>query len=463
MAGYQPVLQRNIMFDLTDEEILSLSKEHVFYTWSTQSKLHPIAVKRAKGVYFWDVNDRQYLDFNSMTMCVNIGHGDERVIKAMQDQAAELSYAAPGMTTRIRALASKAVADVTPHQALTKVLFTLGGADANENAIKLARGYTGRHKILARYRSYHGATAGAMAATGDPRRVVWEPNLMTGVVHFVDPYRYRSTFHRTNPDISEADFAQDYLNHLEEIIHYEGLETIAAILMESVTGTNGIIIPPEGYMQGVRTLCDKYGILMIVDEVMSGFGRTGKWFAVEHWNVVPDIITMAKGLTSAYAPLGAVAMKPEIAAVFNEHAFESGLTYTSHPVSLAAAIANIHVMKEDQIVEHAAGMGKVLKRMLTDLGEAHPSVGEVRNIGLFGIIELVKDRKTKEPMAPWNESSSEMVAFKKYCLDHGLFLYTHWHTVLIIPPLIITEEQLKEGFDVLDKALEITDEATVVK
>lgn len=446
------------MFDLPNEEILSLSQEHVFYTWSAQARVNPIAVKRAQGVHFWDVNDQRYLDFNSMTMCVNIGHGNERVIKAMQEQAAELPYAAPGMTTKVRALASKAVADITPHKALSKILFTLGGADANENAIKLARGYTGRHKILTRYRSYHGATAGAMAATGDPRRVTWEPNLMTGVVHFLDPYRYRSTFHRTNPDISEVEFTQDYLNHLEEIILYEGPKTIAAILMESVTGTNGIIIPPQGYMQGVRALCDKYGIVMIADEVMSGFGRTGKWFAIEHWDVVPDIMTMAKGLTSAYAPLGAVAMKPEIAATFNEHAFESGLTYTSHPISLAAAVANINVMRDDQIVEHTAAMGPVLKRMLTDLGEAHPSVGDVRNIGLFGIIELVKDRQTKEPMAPWNGSSPEMNALRKYCLDNGLFLYTHWHTVLIIPPLIITEDQLKEGIDILDQALGYTDD-----
>ena len=440
------------MFDLPDNEILPLSKEHVFWTWSAQAKVNPIAVKRAKGVYFWDVDDKKYIDFNSMTMCVNIGHGDERIIKAMQDQAAELPYAAPGMTTKIRALASREVASVTPNGALSKVLFTLGGADANENAIKLARGYTKRHKILTRYRSYHGASAGAMAATGDPRRVAWEPNLMPGVVHFLDPYRYRSTFHRTNPNISEADFTQDYLNHLEEIILYEDPKSIAAILMESVTGTNGVIIPPEGYMQGVRKLCDKYGIVMICDEVMSGFGRTGKWFAI-----VPDMITMAKGLTSAYAPLGAVAMKPEIAAAFNEHAFESGLTYTSHPISLAAAVANIQAMREDKVVEHAASMGGVLRRMLSDLGEAHPSVGEVRSIGLFGIIELVKDRKTKEPMAPWNGSSPEMNAVKKFCVDNGLFLYTHWHTVLIIPPLIIDEAQLKEGFDVLDEALKITD------
>jgi len=447
------------MFDLPDDQIIPLSKEHVFYTWSAQARVNPIPVKRAKGVYFWDTDDKRYLDFNSMTMCVNVGHGEERIIKAMQEQAAELPYAAPGMTTRIRALASKAVSDVTPHQALTKVLFTLGGADANENAIKLARGYMGRHKILTRYRSYHGATMGAMAATGDPRRQIWEPLTMPGVVHFLDPYRYRSTFHRTNPDISEAEFAQDYLNHLEEIIQYEGPETIAAILMESVTGTNGIIIPPEGYMQGARTLCDKYGIVMIVDEVMAGFGRTGKWFGIEHWDVVPDIITMAKGLTSAYAPLGAVAMKPEIAEAFEERVFESGLTYTSHPVSLAAAVANIQVMKDEKIIERVAGMGPVLKRMLSDLGESHPSVGDVRSIGLFGILELVKNRETKEPMAPWNGSSPEMVALKKFCLENGLFLYTHWHTVLIIPPLIITETQLQDGMDVLDKALEITDRA----
>ncbi|HAE59554.1 MAG TPA: aspartate aminotransferase family protein, partial [Anaerolineae bacterium] len=345
------------MFDLPDDQILPISREHAFYTWSAQAKINPIPVKRAKGVYFWDVDNKRYLDFNSMTMCVNIGHGDERVIRAVQEQAAELPYAAPGMATKVRALASRAVAEISPGGRLTKVLFTLGGADANENAIKIARAHTGRHKILARYRSYHGATAGAMAATGDPRRVTWEPNLMTGVVHFLDPYRYRSTFHRSNPSVSEADFTLDYLNHLEEIIRYEGPETIAAILMESVTGTNGIIIPPDGYMQGVRALCDKYGILMIADEVMSGFGRTGKWFAIQHWDVIPDLMTMAKGLTSAYAPLGAVAMKPEIAATFNETAFESGLTYTAHPISLAAALANIEVMRSDKIVEHAAAMG----------------------------------------------------------------------------------------------------------
>jgi taurine--2-oxoglutarate transaminase len=448
------------MFDLPDDQILSVSKDHVFWTWSAQAAVHPIPVKSAKGVYFWDVAGKRYLDFNSMTMCVNIGHGDSRVIEAMVEQARRLPYSAPSMTNSARALASRLVAQVSPGGQLTKVLFTLGGADANENAIKLARGYTGRFKILARYRSYHGATAGALAATGDPRRIAWEPSLMQGVVHFLDPYRYRSTFHRANPDISEADFTRDYLNHLEEIIQYEGPETIAAVLLESVTGTNGIIIPPDGYLAGVRALCDKYAIVMIADEVMSGFGRTGEWFAVDHWRVVPDIMTMAKGLTSGYAPLGAVAMKPKIAEHFADVAFKSGLTYTSHPISLAAAIATINVMKQDQLVERAATMGPVLRRMLNDLGEEHPSVGEVRSIGLFGVIELVKNRITKEPIAPWNSSSPEMAAFKQYCLDHGLFLDVHWHTALIIPPLIITEAQLQEGFAVLDEALKITDQAS---
>jgi taurine--2-oxoglutarate transaminase len=446
------------MYEISDSDILPLSLEHTFWTWSAQAKVDPIPLERAEGVYFWDVNGKRYLDFNSMVMCVNIGHGDQRVIDAIVEQARQLPFAGPPMATRPRAALGKLLAEITPGD-LNRFLFTLGGADANENAIKLARAYTGRHKILARYRSYHGATAGAIAATGDPRRFAWEPNVMPGVVHFLDPYRYRSTFHRTNPDISEAEFCQDYLNHLEEIIQYEGPETIAAILVETVTGTNGVIIPPDGYLQGVRALCDRYGILLIADEVMSGFGRTGKWFAVEHWNVVPDMMTMAKGLTSGYAPLGAVAMRPKIAEFFNQRTYVGGLTYNSHPISLAAAIANIQVIQTDHLVDKAAAMGPVLHHMLADLGEQHPSVGEVRSIGLFGIIELVRDRLTKEPMAPWNGSSPEMNAFRKYMLDHGVYLYTHWHTALIIPPLIISQEQLADGFAVLDEALSITDKA----
>lgn len=444
------------MFTLPNDQILPLMREHGFWTWSAQGKVNPISVARAKGVYFWDTDGKRYLDFNSMTMCVNAGHGDERIINAMTEQLRELPFAGPPMATKIRALAGKALAEITP-EGINHFLFTLGGADANENAIRLARAYTGRHKILARYRSYHGATAGAMALTGDPRKHEWEPMLMPGIVHFLDPYRYRSTFHRTNPDISEADFTQDYLNHLEEIIQYEGAGTIAAIIIESVTGTNGIIIPPDGYMQGLRKICDKYGIMMIADEVMSGFGRTGAWFAVDNWDVTPDIITMAKGLTSAYAPLGAVGMTNAIASHFDQKAFRSGLTYTAHPISLAAMVANIRVLQEDKLIEHAASLGSRLSRHLSNLKEKHPSVGDIRSIGLFGILELVKNRKTKEPMASWDSSSPEMDALKNYCRENGLFIYTHWHTVLIIPPLIITEEQLADGFAILDEALEITD------
>jgi len=446
------------MDNFPDSEILPLCLEHSFWSWSAQANVTPIPVTRAEGVYFWDVNGKRYLDFNSMVMCVNIGHGNQRVIDAIIEQARQLPFAGPPMATRPRAILGRLLSKITPGD-LNRFLFTLGGAEANENAIKLARAFTGKHKILARYRSYHGATAGAVAATGDPRRTAWEPNVMPGVVHFLDPYRYRSTFHRTIQNISEPEFTQDYLNHLEEIIQYEGPDKIAAVLLETVTGTNGVIIPPNGYLQGVRSLCDHYGILLIADEVMSGFGRTGKWFAVDHWNVVPDLMTMAKGLTSGYAPLGAVAMRPKIAEYFNQRIYQGGLTYNAHPISLAAAIANIEVIQDEHLVERSAEMGKRLHCLLTDLGEQHPSVGEVRSIGMFGVVELVRDRRTKEPMAPYNASSPEMASLRKYLLDHGVYAYTHWHTVLIIPPLIISEEELSEGFNVLNDALSITDKS----
>jgi taurine--2-oxoglutarate transaminase len=443
------------MFDIPDSEILPLSMEHSFWTWSAQARVAPIPVTHAQGVYFWDASGKRYLDFNSMTMCVNIGHGNEHVINAIIEQAKTLPYAAPEMATKTRRcwenyyLRSRLVIS-TLHVYLAEQMRMRMPSSlpaASPASIKSSR-----------YRSYHGASAGAMV-NGDPRRLPWEPNLMPGVVHFLDPFRYRSTFHRTNPDISEADFSQDYLNHLEEIIQYEGPETIAAILLEPVTGTNGIIIPPEGYLKGVRSLCDTYHILLIADEVMSGFGRTGKWFAVDHWDIVPDLMTMAKGLTSAYAPLGAVAMKPEIAAAYNEVTYQGGLTYTAHPISLAAAIANIQVLQADHLIDHSHQMGFVLHRLLNDLGEQHPSVGEVRSIGLFGIIELVRNRKTKEPLAPWNSSSPEMAALRKSLLAKGLFLYSHWHTLLIIPPSSSLKNSWMEGFAILDAALSTIDQS----
>lgn len=446
--------------EIADDQILPLSMETNFWTWSAQHQVNPIAVKQAEGVYFWDTTGKRYLDLNSMVMCVNIGHEDHRVIDAMVKQARDLPFAGPLMATRPRAILGQLLKSILP-EGLNRFLYTNGGSDANENAVKLARAYTGRNRILARYRSYHGATYGAMALTGDPRRVTWEPTVMMGVVHFLDPYRYRSTFHRTNPNISDQDFTLDYLNHLEEIIQFEGSKTIAGIIIETVTGTNGIIIPPPGYLEGVRLLCDKYGIVMICDEIMSGFGRTGEWFAFNHWGVVPDIVTMAKGLTSGYAPLGAVAMKTEIADYFNDRVYQGGLTYNGHAISLAAACAVIQVMKDDKLVDKSRETGKLLSKLLQDIMEKHPSVGEVRSIGLFGVIELVRNRTTKEPMAPYNGTSPEMVAIRKYILDHGVFVYIHWHTILIIPPLIITPEQLISGLEVIDKALAIADAGVV--
>ncbi len=446
------------MYNLPDDEILPLSMDHNFWTWSAQSKVDVIPLKKAEGVYFWDVNGKRYLDFNSMVMNVNIGHGDKRVEEAIIKQVSELSTTGPHMATRPRAYLGKLLTEITQGK-FNHFLYTLGGSDANENAIKLARMYTGKQKILSRYRSYHGATYGAIAVTGDPRRVAWEPMVMPGVVHFLDPYRYRSTFHQNQPNVDEATFSQDYLNHLEEIIKYEGPQTIAAILLETVTGTNGIIIPPAGYLQGVREICDHYNILMIADEVMSGFGRTGKWFAVDNWGVTPDLMTMAKGLTSGYAPLGAVAIPEKIYQFFEDKVFHGGLTYNGHPISLAAAIAVLQVMQQDHVVEKAASTGTVMSEMMAELVDRHPSIGEVRSIGLFGAIELVRDRKTREPLAPFNGSSPEMVALSKKCKELGLYIHTHWNVILLIPPLIITPDQLEEGFNILDNALTIADAA----
>ncbi|MBN2677052.1 MAG: aminotransferase class III-fold pyridoxal phosphate-dependent enzyme [Anaerolineaceae bacterium] len=448
------------MSEIKSDQILEMSMETNFWTWSAQKNVKPIPVTRAEGVYFWDVNDKRYLDFNSTVMCVNIGHGNKKVIQAMCDQAKELTFAGPQMATRPRALLGKLLKEIVPDN-LTRFLYTLGGADANENAIKLARAFTGRPKILTRYRSYHGATAGAIALTGDPRRTAWEPLTMPGVVHFLDPYQYRSTFHRTNPSISEEELALDYLNHLEEIIKYEDPSKIAAVMIEPVTGTNGIIIPPKGYIQGLRKLCDRYEILLIADEVMTGFGRTGKWFALEHWDVKPDIMTMAKGLTSAYAPLGAVAMKEKIAARFDHEAYQGGLTFNGHPVSMAAAIANIEVIRENKLVENSTAMGAQLADILAELKSRHASIGDVRSIGLFGGIELVRNRETREPMAPFNEKSAEMSKLREQLLEKGLFLYTHWNILLIVPPLIINEQELNEGLSIIDQALEITDSVVV--
>ena len=434
---------------LSAEEIVEWSKRYTLYDWAVQSKVSPIAVVRGKGVYFYDADDKRYLDFNSQLMSVNIGHGDPRVIEAITRQAEQLVYSNSAVTaTEPRALLGRKLAELFPGD-IEKSFFTLGGAEANENAIRIAKAVTGRNKILARYRSYHGATSGTITLTGDPRRWPNEPGI-PGVVHVLDFY------HGTERPIDSAEVA---LAQLRETIELEGPDTIAAFIVEPVTGTNGILVPPDGYLEGVRDLLHRYGILMIADEVMSGFGRTGAWFAVNHWGVVPDIITCAKGLTSSYLPLGVVGMRPQVAAYFDDHTFAGGLTYNSHAVCLAAALATIRVYEEDGLIEHAAKMGKVMTHHHEALAARHPSVGMHRNIGLFGVLEIVRNRATGEAMAPFNGTSPEMAQLYRFLLDNGVFVLLHWNQVMTNPPLTITEEELAEGFEVLDRALEITDRA----
>jgi taurine--2-oxoglutarate transaminase len=433
---------------LTGDEIVALSKQHTISEWSVQGTVDPIPVARAEGIYFWTPEGKRFIDFNSQLMCVNIGHGDRRVIQAIQRQAETLCYVTPaGMTTESRARLGATLAQVTPGD-IDVFFFTNGGAEANENAIKIARSHTGRQKILARYRSYHGATAAAMAATGEPRR--WSQPPLPGFVHVTDWYHGLQR---------PADSAAEALRQLEEVVQLEGPQTIAAILLESVTGTNGVLVPPDGYLQGVRALCDRHGILLIADEVMSGFGRTGKWFAIEHWGVVPDLMTMAKGLTSAYVPLGAVGMRQPIANAFRDKAFPSGLTYSSHPVACAAALATLAVYEEDDLIERARERGELMASLMQELATRHPSVGAVRSIGLFGVVELVRDRTTMEPMAPFNGTSPEMAALGKFFRQEGLFTFVRWNYFFTNPPLCITEAELDEAFDIIDRGLAIVDQA----
>jgi taurine---2-oxoglutarate transaminase len=427
---------------VTDAELVARTKTHTLFEWSAQSKVDPIPVAGAKGCWFWTPDGKRYLDFNSQLMCVNIGHGDERVIKAIQDQAATLAYANPFMATEPRARLGEKLAAIAPGD-IDVFFFTNGGAEANENAIKIARMYTGRHKILARYRSYHGGTAGAMTLTGDPRRWASEPG-MPGVVHVPDPY------HGIQRGWDDVELA---LANLEEVIQLEGPHTIAAFFLETVTGTNGILVPPDGYLEGVRGLCSKYGILMVVDEVMAGFGRTGEWFAVNHWHVVPDLLTMAKGLTSAYVPLGAVGMRRQIADHFTDQVFYGGLTYNSHPMGCAAALATIAVYEEDDLIARARKMGEVMKRHMRDLESRHPIVGATRSLGLFGMLELVKDRESMEPLAPFNGTSEPMIALGRFLRQEGLYTFVRWNTVMTNPPLTITEDELAHGFEIIDRGL----------
>ncbi len=440
------------------EQIVDLNREYTFFTWSVQSQVHPIAVDRADGVYFWDTDGKRYLDFSSQLMNVNAGHGNQKIIAAVQEQVARMAYANTGMATQAKGRLGQLLADITPGD-LCKTLFTTGGGEANENAIKFARTYTGRHKILSRYRSYHGATAGALTLTGNPFRLAMEP-LLSGVVHILDPYCYRCPFGWTRETCH-----RECISHVEQVIQFEGPDNIAAIVIEGVTGTNGLIIPPDEYWPRLRELCDKYGILLIADEVMSGFGRTGEWFAVNHWDVAPDMITMAKGITSGYVPLGAVIVSRAIADYFEDRKLYMGLTYSGHPVSVAAGVATIQAYEEQGLIENARAMGTVLKEGLEALKAKHPSVGDVRSIGLFSTIELVKDRETKEPLSPMPglaaapgaiEVAPQLSAAMR---ERGMHCFAKWNFIFPIPPLSINETELREGLDILDDALDIADRA----
>jgi taurine--2-oxoglutarate transaminase len=406
-------------------------------------------VDHAEGVYFTTTDGTRYLDFNSQLMGVNIGHADKRVIDAIAKQGERLPYITPFAAYETRALLGQKLAELWPGD-MEKSFFTLGGAEANENAIRMARAFTGREKIMVRYRSYHGATYLTANLTGDPRRWANENPPAPGVVRVFDPYH--------GPDRPQ-ETAEQALDRLEEQIALEGPGTIAAFILETVTGTNGVLIPPDGYLQGVRELCTRHGIVMIADEVMCGFGRTGEWFAVNHWDVVPDLMSTAKGLTSSYLPLGAVAIAPQIAAFFDENVFYGGLTYNSHPLSCAAALAAVGVLEEDDLVANAKRLDPVMRRHHEELAAKHPSVGLHRNIGLFGILELVKNRDTMEPLSPYNATNETMVAVNAALLERGLFTMVRWNGIMTNPPLCITEEQLQEGFAIIDEALDVADQA----
>jgi taurine--2-oxoglutarate transaminase len=432
-------------------EMIDACMKHTLFSWSATGKVDPIAVSRAQGIYLHGPEGQKWIDWNSQLMSVNIGHGHPKVIKAIQDQAAQLAYAYPGMATEIRARLSLRLAELVPGD-LNTFFYTLGGAEANENAIKAARLFTGRHKILARYRSYHGATNGAISLTGDPRRWPTEPG-MPGVVRVMDPKPYDFSF-----GTSDEEIVRNNLTYLEEVIQYEGPKNIAAMFIETVTGTNGILPPPKGYLKGLKALLEKHGILLVTDEVMCGFGRTGKLFAFEHGGIVPDICTMAKGLTSSYMPLGVMAVSDRIANHFRENVFWGGLTYNAHPMCMAAALAAVNVLVDEGMIENAALMGDVMRGHMERLAKKHRCVKEHRNIGLFGTIELRRN-SAGDRIVPYAGSHPAMANLGKFYKENGLFTVLQWSTVMCNPPLCINEAQMAEGFDIIDRGLDIVDQA----
>jgi taurine--2-oxoglutarate transaminase len=439
--------------------VKAADRAHVFHSWSAQDLIDPLAVAGAEGSHFWDYEGNRYLDFTSGLVFTNIGYQHPKVVAAIQEQAGKLVTFAPGFAVEARSEAARLIAERTPGD-LDKIFFTNGGAEAVENAVRMARLHTGRHKVLSAYRSYHGATSTAINVTGDPRR--WpSDNGSAGVVHFWAPFLYRSPFHAE----TEEQECRRALQHLEDTIAFEGPATIAAIILETVPGTAGIMVPPPGYLAGVREICDRYGIVFVLDEVMAGFGRTGTWFAAEHWGVTPDLITFAKGVNSGYVPLGGVAISGAIAETFARRPYPGGLTYSGHPLACAAAVATINVMAEEGVVEHAAHLGEtVLGPGLRELAERHPSVGEVRGLGAFWAVELVRDRETREPLVPYNaagEANAPMAAFAAAAKKNGLWPFVNMNRTHVVPACTISEAEAKEGLAALDEALSVADEYTV--
>lgn len=432
------------VLDLPDAaRTYELDRAHVFHSWSAQGALNPMVVTRAEGSYLWDAGDNRLLDFTSQLVYTNLGHGHPKVVAAIAEQAATLCTVAPPYANAARSEAARLITSHTP-DGLDKVFFTNGGADANEHAIRMARLTTGRNKVLARYRSYHGGTQLAVNVTGDWRR---QPNDLgtEGVVHFFGPYTYRSAFGATTPE----EEGQRALDHLRQVIELEGPSTIAAIILESIPGTAGVMMPPPGYLAGVRELCRQYGIVYIADEVMAGFGRTGKWFAYEHGDITPDLITFAKGVNSGYVPLGGVVISDPIAHEFDTRVYPGGLTYSGHPLACAAAVANISVLEEENIVEHAAELGEqVFGPKLAELAAKHPLVGEVRGTGVFWVAELVADQQTREPL-----SAADIGAVVAASKQRGLLPMANANRIHLVPPLTTTAEQVAEGIDILGEAL----------
>ena len=434
------------------QTIGDLERKYVLRSWAVQGKNTYEEIVGGEGCWFWNSEGKKYLDFSSQLVNMNIGHQHPKIIAAIKEQAEKLCYITPSYASEPRALLAELIAKHTPGD-LCKTLFTLGGAESNDNAIKIARAYTGRFKLLARYRSYHGATYGAISLTGDPRRPPVEPGI-PGVVHVFEPYCYRCSFGKSYPGCG-----LECAEHVREVMLYEDPKSIAAFFVEPVTGTNGVFVPPKEYLPRIREICDEFGVLLIADEVMTGWGRTGKWFGVDNWNVIPDMMTMAKGVTQGYVPLGAVVVNEKIADFFDENMLWCGLTYSGHPLACATGVATVKVYEEENLIENSAAMGEILKKRLHEMMEKHPSIGEVRSIGLFAAIELVKDRTTKEPLAPWNGPDPGIIGQITNCLkEKGVYVYPRWNYLFLAPPISINEEELNFGLDAIDACLDLADQ-----